>query len=83
MYNKSQKKNKNGKNGGQSVQNGSQGQGQSNKNQKPQNGQNSQPKKKNLSEDGLCNMHKKWKTEANFCSAPWGCKMKDVWKAPQ
>ena len=81
VYNKSQKKNKNANNSGQAVQNGNQG--QSNKNQKPQNGQNSQPKKKNLSEDGLCNMHKKWKAEANFCSAPWGCKMKDVWKAPQ
>ena len=28
-------------------------------------------------------MHAKWKDNANFCAAPWACKMKNVWRAPQ
>ena len=31
----------------------------------------------------LCRIHYKWGTNGNFCSAPWKCPMKDIYKAPQ
>ena len=62
-----------------------------NKNQKGQNqnknqeqSQSEKPKNKSgVNDENLCRMHAKWKGEANFCSAPWKCKMKNIWKAPQ
>ena len=36
-----------------------------------------------VNEESLCRVHAKWKKEANFCAAPWACKMKNVWKEPQ
>ena len=52
-----------------------------------QSGQNSQKpkpdKSKMINDDGLCKIHAKWKNDANFCAAPWGCRMKNVYKAPQ
>ena len=72
--NQSQKKNKNKMNQnpsqGSQSQNHSQGQSQA----------KGQTKEK--SED-LCRIHAKWKENANFCSAPWMCKMKNIYKAPQ
>ena len=70
-------KNKNQQQKGQS-QSGQGGQGsQSNKNeQKP-------PKKPAINEDKLCRIHAKWKENATFCAAPWGCRMKNVYRAPQ
>ena len=76
------KKNKNknkGQNGAQSGQNGQNGQPQQNKNK----GQESQKPKTPVNEDSLCKMHAKWKENATFCAAPWACRMKNVWKAPQ
>ena len=68
------KKNKN--------QSGNQGQGNKN-NQSGQNrGTGTQPKT-HVNEDGHCRIHAKWKDNATFCAAPWACKMKNVWKAPQ
>ena len=70
-------KNKNQQQKGQG-QSGQGGQGsQSNKNeQKP-------PKKPAINEDKLCRIHAKWKENATFCAAPWGCRMKNVYRAPQ
>ena len=70
-------KNKNQQQKGQG-QTGQGGQGsQSNKNeQKP-------PKKPAINEDKLCRIHAKWKENATFCAAPWGCRMKNVYRAPQ
>ena len=70
-------KNKNQQQKGQG-QSGQGGQGsQSNKNeQKP-------PKKPVINEDKLCRIHAKWKENATFCAAPWGCRMKNVYRAPQ
>ena len=76
---KGKNKNKNqGNNGGQQNKN----QGSSNSNQGSSNSSQGSSKK-TANDDGLCNMHAKWKENANFCSAPWKCRMKDVWKAPQ
>ena len=33
-----------------------------------------------INDEGLCRIHAKWKKDANFCAAPWGCKMKNVYK---
>ena len=59
--------------------------GQSNQNQggQNQNGQNGQKEKKLINDDGHCRIHAKWKENATICAAPWGCKMKNVFKAPQ
>ena len=75
------------------VQRGQNGQGgkkdkNKNKNQnQAQNTNQNPPKesntKKGVNEENLCRMHAKWQKEANFCSAPWACKMKNFFKAPQ
>ena len=62
--------------GGQSGQN-------QNKNSSGQNGQSKPDKAKLINDEGLCKIHAKWKKEANFCAAPWGCKMKNIYKEPQ
>ena len=68
--------------GGKKNKNKNKGQGQSqNKNQNQ--AQESKPGKKGVNEDSLCRMHAKWQKEANFCSAPWACKMKNIFKEPQ
>ena len=84
--NQNSQRNKNqGQNrGGQSGQNrssvGHSGQNQS----KPDQGQQNQGQKKPvISDEGLCRIHQKWKNDATFCAAPWGCKMKNVYKSPQ
>ena len=75
-------------NGGQKNKNNKgQNKGQSNKgNQSGQNSQKDQgqsaPKPK-VNDDNLCRIHAKWKENATFCAAPWACRMKNVWKAPQ
>ena len=75
--NQSQKnKNKNNKNKGQGGQNANSGQNQSKSDSKPA------PTPK-VNEESLCRIHAKWKNDATFCAAPWACKMKNVWKAPQ
>ena len=73
-------KNKNGQNqsgqsqSGQNVQSGQNG----------NSGQEAQkPKTPKLNDDNLCRIHAKWKDNATFCAAPWGCRMKNVFKAPQ
>ena len=43
----------------------------------------SKPSKPKVNEDNLCRIHAKWKDNATFCAAPWACRMKNVWKAPQ
>ena len=78
---RSQKPSKKNKNKSQKSQNV---QGQSNSGQSDQKGQDGQAKTKALvNEEKLCRIHAKWKEEANFCAAPWGCKMKNIYKAPQ
>ena len=69
------------KNKGQNKPN--KGQGQSG--QSGQNGQNQpeEKKKKLVNDEGLCKIHAKWKNKANFCAAPWGCSMKNVYQEPQ
>ena len=42
-----------------------------------------QKDKKLINDDGHCRIHAKWKDNATFCAALLGCKMKNVWKAPQ
>ena len=69
-------KNKNNKNSNQG-----QNKGQKNQN-KGQNKQDSPPTPK-VNEESLCRIHAKWKNDANFCAAPWACKMKNVYRAPQ
>ena len=54
-----------------------QGQGQNNQN-KPD-----KPTTPKINEEGLCRIHAKWKNDASFCAAPWGCSMKNVYKKPQ
>ena len=59
-----------------------------NQNQTQNSGQNSsqerkQPKTPTINSENLCRIHAKWKNNATFCAAPWGCKMKNVYKAPQ
>ena len=77
-------KNKN-QNQGQNKPNNGQGQSQSQSQSKNKNsGQNEgQKEKKLINENGHCRIHAKWKENANFCAAPWGCKMKNVYKSPQ
>ena len=48
-----------------------------------QNGNKKADQKSGVNEENLCRMHAKWKNDANFCSAPWKCKMKNIWKEPQ
>ena len=72
-----QSKPKNKGQNGQKNKNGQQN-GQENKN-----GQKNQSPKPLLNDENLCRIHAKWKNDANFCAAPWGCKMKNVYKAPQ
>ena len=74
QQNKNQAQNQSGKNKGQGGQNV---QGQS------QNSQDGDKKKKLLNSESLCKIHAKWKDNANFCAAPWGCKMKNIYKEPQ
>ena len=83
-------KNKGGQRGqGNQNQSGQRGQGNQNQNgQGRQNGQNqntqtNKPAKPALNDDKLCKIHAKWKENATFCAAPWGCRMKDVYRAPQ
>ena len=84
---KGQNRGQNGKNKNQNAsgQSGNKGQnqnkngGQKNQNQEQNQGQSKSP----LNEESLCRIHAKWKDNATFCAAPWGCKMKNVWKAPQ
>lgn len=71
--NKGKNKNKNKGQKGQNAQ-GGQSQGQNTQSQ------SSTPK---VNDENLCRIHAKWKNEANFCAAPWACKMKNVYKAPQ
>ena len=73
--NKSQKNYKN--------QNQNQQRQNSNKNQNQTSGGQVQAKKPSVNEDKLCRIHAKWKENATFCAAPWGCRMKNVWKEPQ
>ena len=79
-------KNKNQNQGGQSGKNQKNQNGQSQnqtQNQSQNSGEQSKPKKPVISEEGLCRIHQKWKSDATFCAAPWGCKMKNIFKAPQ
>ena len=86
VQSQSQNKGQNGKN-----RNRNRGQGQSGKNSQSggQSGQNQAQKNQNesaktpINSDGHCRVHAKWKENATFCAAPWGCKMKNVYKAPQ
>ena len=76
MQKNKNQKNKNKKNKGQGQESQSQsGQGQS--------GQGQSETKKKINDEGLCRIHAKWKNNATFCAAPWGCSMKNVYKAPQ
>ena len=56
----------------------SQNQGQNGGGEKPK-----PDKAKMINEESLCRIHAKWKKDANFCAAPWGCKMKNIYKEPQ
>ena len=80
-----QGRNKNRNRNGQSNgQNRGQNRGQGNQNGQGQSGQKDQkPAKPAVNEDNLCKLHAKWKENANFCSAPWACRMKNIYKAPQ
>ena len=69
------------KNKGQGAQAGQNGQNK-NQNQR-QNSQSQTATKPQINDDGHCRIHAKWKENANFCAAPWGCKMKNIYKAPQ
>ena len=42
----------------------------------------SKPSTPKVNEDNLCRIHAKWKDNATFCAAPWACKMKNIYKAP-
>ena len=68
--NGSQKNKKNNKNG-------------QNKNQNATTTTTTTAPKPKVNEDNLCRIHAKWKDNATFCAAPWACRMKNVWKAPQ
>ena len=73
-----------GKNKGQNTQTQNQGQNKNQRQNQAAQGQTGQkPSKSLINEDGHCKIHAKWKSNANFCAAPWGCKMKDIYKAPQ
>jgi hypothetical protein len=64
---------------------GNSGQGNSGQNRGNQGGEkeSSTAPKSPVNEDKLCKIHAKWKDNANFCAAPWACRMNNVWKAPQ
>ena len=86
--NSQKNKNQNGQRGQGQGQGGQRGQGNQNQGgQNQKNGQNqnnqARPTKPALNEDKLCRIHAKWKDNATFCAAPWGCRMKDVYRAPQ
>ena len=69
---------------GQKNKNKNQQSGQSGKNKNQgQDGQGEKVSKPPVNEDKLCKIHAKWKENATFCAAPWACRMKNVWKAPQ
>ena len=58
------------------------------KNQNPKKNDSEEKEKKTspkpaINDEQLCRIHAKWKRDANFCAAPWGCKMKNIYKAPQ
>ena len=71
------------KNKGQNNKNKGQNRGQNQNSQKAQNQPSEEKKKKMIDDDGHCRIHAKWKENATFCAAPWGCKMKSIYKAPQ
>ena len=73
--NKGQNKGKN--NGGQNNS------GSQNKPASASSTSSSKPSTPKVNEDNLCRIHAKWKDNATFCAAPWACRMKNVWKAPQ
>ena len=79
-------KGQNGKNKkpkkGQNQNQGQSGQNQGQGGQKSQDTKSEAPKPA-INSDGHCRIHAKWKENASFCAAPWGCKMKNIWKAPQ
>ena len=78
-----QSKNK-GQNNKNKNKNKGQGQGKNNGQSGGQkNGQGEAATKTPINDDGHCRIHAKWKENATFCAAPWGCKMKNVYKAPQ
>ena len=83
---KKQKKDKNKGQGNQNGQKGQNGQNSSKPNSTNQ-GQGTsdqnKPKKPVISDEGLCKIHQKWRNDATFCAAPWGCKMKNIYRAPQ
>ena len=82
---KSQKGQNSQKNKNQNNKNSQKPEGQSsnkNQNQSAQ-GQTPSKKKKLLNQESLCRIHAKWKENATFCAAPWGCRMKNVYKEPQ
>ena len=80
---KNKNKNQNRQNQGGQGQKGNQVQG-GQSGQPGQSGQNQNKSSKSpVNEESLCKMHAKWKDNANFCAAPWACKMKNVWRAPQ
>ena len=80
-------KSQNNKNKGQNRQNRQNGQSNKNQNQNQggsqKNKNENQPEKNPVNEESLCRIHAKWKKDAHFCAAPWACKMKNIWKAPQ
>ena len=81
---KSQKNKKNNKGQkGQSGQNQGQSQNTSGQTTQKENGSPKPPKKPTINAENLCKIHAKWKDNATFCAAPWGCKMKNVYRAPQ
>lgn len=68
--------------GNQNTQGGQSSGGQSGQNGQNQNKPEGKPKKL-INDDGHCRIHAKWKENATFCAAPWGCKMKNVYRSPQ
>ena len=77
-----QKKDINKGQGNQSGQKGQNGQNSSKQNSTSRSQSTSdQDKLKNpvISDEGLCKIHQKWRNDATFCAAPWGCKMKNVY----
>ena len=63
--------------------NTNQGQNQSQKNQNKNQSKQESPPTPKVNDETLCRIHAKWKNDANFCAAPWACKMKNVYRAPQ
>ena len=82
------KPNQRGQNrGGQRNQNNQSQGNQGSQNQNAQNqtsqGQSKPTPKPPVNEEKLCKIHAKWRENASFCAAPWACKMKNIYKAPQ